>query len=172
MPVTQGFPPVASRDSKVLILGSMPGNISLKQQQYYAHPRNSFWKIMGEMIGFHEETTYEQRLKYLFANRIALWDVLKTCYRDGSLDNSIDENTITLNAFDSFYRRHPEIRAVFFNGAKAEQVYRKYVLRDLPVQLCNHVLQRLPSTSPANARLTLSAKLEKWRVVYDQASKT
>ena len=93
---------------------------------------------MGEMFGFHEETTYEQRLKFLFANRIALWDVLKTCYRDGSLDNSIDENTITVNAFDSFYRRHPEIRAVFFNGAKAEQVYRKYVLRDLPVQVTVH----------------------------------
>ena len=127
---------------------------------------------MGELFGFPENASYKERLESLIVNRIALWDVMVTCYRHGSLDSSIDEDSVTVNDFDLFYSRYPKIRAVFFNGAKAEQAYRKHVLQRLPKKLTKHTLQRLPSTSPANARLALSEKLKKWREVYDLANET
>ncbi len=124
---------------------------------------------MGTMIGFSAKTPYEQRLQMITAHQIALWDVLKTCSRPGSLDSSIEETSIVVNDFATFYRRHPNIRVVFFNGAKAEQAYRRYVLPHLPEDLSHLLLQRLPSTSPANTRFTLQAKAEKWEVVHDHA---
>ncbi len=163
----QGFPPVASENAHVLVLGSMPGEISLKAHQYYAHPRNAFWPIIGELFGVRVEAPYEQRLRTLIENHVALWDVLETCYRPGSLDTSIDEESMVVNDFAAFYQQHPGIRAVFFNGAKAEQAYRKFVIPVLPERLRTHFVLRLPSTSPANARLSLSAKLEQWRVIED-----
>lgn len=156
---------MASKNAQVLILGSMPGEISLKANQYYAYPRNAFWPIMGELFGVRVDALYEQRLSALIENHIALWDVLETCYRPGSLDTSIDEASIVVNDFVSFYHRHPRIRAVFFNGIKAEQAYRKFVIPVLPERMRTHFVLRLPSTSPANARLTLQAKLEQWRAI-------
>ncbi|MBN1377750.1 MAG: DNA-deoxyinosine glycosylase [Gammaproteobacteria bacterium] len=160
----KGFPPIASKDAKVLILGSMPGGQSLQAQQYYAHPRNAFWPIMADLYGFGVDAPYKKRLQSLMESKVALWDVLNACYRPGSLDTSIDEDSIVVNDFVAFYRQHSNIRAVFFNGVKAEQLYRRYVL-STPELVGKHVLQRLPSTSPANARLAFLAKLEQWRAI-------
>jgi hypoxanthine-DNA glycosylase len=167
MSTIKGFPPIGSTSARVLILGSMPGVKSLDAEQYYAHPRNAFWFIMEGLFGFNAEGPYEERLESLIENRIALWDVLQTCHRPGSLDTSIDEESIVVNDFASFLQRHPGIHAIFFNGGKAEQLYRKYIAPELPEDMRDLFMQRLPSTSPANARLTLEEKTEQWRVVYD-----
>jgi hypoxanthine-DNA glycosylase len=148
----------------------MPGVKSLDSAQYYAHPRNAFWNIMEELFSINSEDPYEVRLKALTENRVALWDVLQACRRSGSLDTSIDEKSIAVNDFGSFFKSHPNIQAIFFNGGKAEQVYRKYVMPKLSEQMRAHFTQRLPSTSPANARLTVTEKLEQWKIVHNYAT--
>jgi hypoxanthine-DNA glycosylase len=155
----RSFPPVANADATVLILGSMPGKESLKQNQYYAHPQNVFWKIMGELVGVHPQLSYEERLHKLIAARIALWDVLATCERESSLDAHIRKEKA--NDFATFFARHPNITHVFFNGAKAEQSFNnKFVLgiQKLPPL----TFQRLPSTSPAHAGMRYADKLQAW----------
>ena len=160
----QSFPPVSSPDATVLILGSMPGVASLRAGQYYAHPRNGFWSIMGALTGAGRELPYAERLVRLQAAGVALWDVLQSCVREGSLDTAIDDRSSVPNDFEAFFREHPAIKRVFFNGAKAEQCFRRQVLgrQVIPYGL---VLARLPSTSPAHAGMTLENKLEKWRKV-------
>lgn len=153
--------PVASPDARVLILGSMPGRISLSQRQYYAHPHNLFWPIMGELFGAGPQLPYGERLRILQANGVALWDVLKQCYRESALDSDIVEASIIANDFTNFFARHTEIRRIYFNGAKAQQAFRRYVLPGLSG--LEHIeLTRLPSTSPANASIPAGKKLEEW----------
>ncbi len=172
MSTIHGFPPVASNNAKVLILGSMPGVASLNAEQYYAHPRNAFWYIMAELFGHGAADSYQKRIRSLIENKVALWDVLQLCQRPGSLDTSIDEGSIVVNDFVSFYQHHPNIQALFFNGTKAEQLYRKYVTPELPRHMRAIRMLRLPSTSPANARLTAAAKVEIWRTVCDYTGET
>ncbi len=162
----RSFPPVADERATVLILGSMPGRESLRQQQYYAHPANAFWKIMGELVGAHQHLPYEERLRTLAAAHIALWDALKSCERKSSLDSHIRAEQA--NDFTSFFRRHPHITHVFFNGAKAEQSFRKFVLekQELPPL----VFQRLPSTSPAHAGMRYAEKLELWKSIIGSST--
>jgi TDG/mug DNA glycosylase family protein len=155
------FPPVAAPDARLLILGSMPGKASLAANQYYAHPRNLFWPFMGELFGADPDVPYAERLRILQANRVALWDVLKECYRESALDADIVEASIVANDFAGFFDRHPEVRRVYFNGARAEQAFRKYVLPGL-TGMGNIQLVRLPSTSPANASIPAGKKLEAW----------
>ena len=155
------FAPVARADAKVLILGSMPGRISLARQQYYAHPRNQFWAIMGELFGAGPELPYDERLLILQENGVALWDVLKECYRESALDADIVEASIIANDFAAFFARHRQIGRVYFNGAKAEQAFRKYVLHGL--DLPGVELIKLPSTSPAHAAMAGDKKLAAWR---------
>ena len=157
------FAPVADANATILILGSMPGKESLRAQQYYAHPRNAFWQILGELIGAAPTLAYEQRLHLMRAAGIALWDVLASCARTSSLDSDIDNCTLVSNDFASFFAYHRKIARVFFNGAKAEDCYRKHVLptlSDTPL-----AYQRLPSTSPANASLSYKRKLAAWKTV-------
>jgi hypoxanthine-DNA glycosylase len=157
----RSFPPVADAQATRLILGSMPGKESLRQQQYYAHPHNAFWKIMGELCGAHPGLPYPQRLQALKAAHIALWDVLHTCEREGSLDSDIEAEEA--NDFASFFARHPRITQVYFNGAKAEQSFRKFVLGKQALPPLE--LVRLPSTSPAHAGMRYEEKLKAWQVV-------
>jgi TDG/mug DNA glycosylase family protein len=161
------FPPVAAPDARLLILGSMPGKASLAANQYYAHPRNLFWPIMGELFGASLELPYEERLEVLRGEGVALWDVLKECFRVSALDSDIVEASIITNDFADFFARHTQIRHVFFNGAKAEQAFHRYALPTLahlpPIELI-----RLPSTSPANAATPLATKLALWRLVGKQ----
>jgi TDG/mug DNA glycosylase family protein len=156
----RSFPPIARSNARVLILGSMPGVASLAVGEYYAHPRNAFWPIMGAVFGAGPELPYEARVERLVAQRVAVWDVLKTCFRGGSLDSSIVEDSIVPNDFAGFFAAHPKIERVCFNGAKAEQAFRRYVLPALDVEM-EYV--RLPSTSPAHAGMSFAKKLAVWQ---------
>jgi hypoxanthine-DNA glycosylase len=155
------FPPFASAKSKVLILGSMPGTASLKAGQYYAHPRNAFWPIMGKLFGAMPELPYEKRVRILEETGIAVWDSLQACFRPGSLDSAITDEVP--NDFATLFARYPKITHVFFNGAKAESAFRRHVLPTLSDS--HHIFTRLPSTSPAHAGMSLERKIAAWRVV-------
>ncbi len=151
---------VIAPDSRLLVLGSMPGAASLAAQQYYAHPRNAFWPIMGQLFGFAADLPYAERLMQLRARGIGLWDVLQSCERQGSLDSAIRAEQP--NDFASLLQQQPGIRALAFNGAKAAQSFRKLVLPSLQTQPLP-VLLNLPSTSPAHAALNQADKLRVWQ---------
>lgn len=162
------FPPIAALDASILILGSVPGKASLEANQYYAHPRNLFWPLLGELVGAHPSLPYQERAEILIANGIAVWDVLKSCSRPGSLDANIDKSTMVTNDFVTFFTEHSQINRVFFNGATAEHTFRRLVLPDLTAK--NLTLHRLPSTSPAHASLSHHQKLESWRIILETPS--
>jgi hypoxanthine-DNA glycosylase len=157
----RSFPPVSRTDARVLVLGSMPGKMSLQQQQYYAHPQNAFWKIMGELVGAAPALPYQERLQRLCNSGIALWDVLASCERASSLDAHISGESA--NDFASFFAQHPHITRVFFNGSKAEQSFRKFVRGRQALPPLH--FQRLPSTSPAHAGMRYADKLAAWRTI-------
>jgi hypoxanthine-DNA glycosylase len=165
MSTNHGFPPIAAPDARILILGSMPGQKSLEESQYYAHPRNSFWPIIFNILKTNNELTYNDRKTLLIKNKIALWDVLKSCYREGSLDTNIDQSTIEPNDFDRFFSKHKQVTVVFFNGSKAEQLFNKNSIKTLKQAEQNLSFFRLPSTSPAHASLTFEQKLLQWEVI-------
>lgn len=164
MPV-RSFAPIADASSQVLILGSMPGKASLLAGEYYAHPRNAFWKIMSELFAIDAAAPYERRVTALRRRRIALWDVLASCTRATSLDADIEASSIAANDFARFFRTHARIRSVCFNGARAEQLYRRHVLPGL-TGARELQYQRLPSSSPAHAAMSHAAKVEAWRAGY------
>lgn len=157
------FKPIEDRNAEILILGSMPGRKSLDEGQYYAHQHNPFWRIMAELLQFDTASSYESRAKALKSARIALWDVLKSCTRKGSLDSMIESGSQTANDFRTFFRRHGKIRRVYFNGAKAEACYKRHVLGKIDSGPISY--SRLPSTSPANASLSYARKLAAWRAI-------
>ena len=159
----QSFHPIEDANARILILGSMPGKASLAAGQYYAHAQNMFWRILGEVSGAGSASPYETRVQALKACGIALWDVLATCAREGSLDSAIDDASISANDFVSFYRAHPRIEQVFFNGAKAEACYRRHVLPLLADGFGPPSHRRLPSTSPANASMSRAYKQRVWK---------
>lgn len=160
------LPPVWSPDARVLILGSMPGERSLAAQQYYAHPQNQFWPIMGQLFGAGAEIDYTRRLQLLRANGVALWDVLESCERIGSLDSSIVRTSEQPNDIAGLLQRSGGLNAVFLNGRKAEQSFRRLLpslLRirpDLKVEL-------LPSTSPAHAGMSRDDKIAAWKRICE-----
>ena len=156
----RSFAPISARDAKILILGSMPGRASLAAGQYYAHKQNAFWKIACSLLGVDPASPYQARVRVLRASRIAIWDVLHSCVRPGSLDSRIEQEVA--NDFNAFFRRHPGITHVFFNGAKAEASYRRHVL---PVTERPLRYARLPSTSPAHASAPFKRKLAAWRAI-------
>lgn len=161
------FPPIAGPACRVLILGSMPGKASLRANQYYAHPQNAFWRILSEFLEVPADAPYEQRVAGLIRNRLAIWDVLRSCTRESSLDSDIVEASIVPNDLASFLSEHPELSTICFNGAKAEACYRRYVLPSLPER--NLACHRLPSTSPANASIPYPKKLAAWKIVSEAA---
>lgn len=161
----RSFPPIEHARARVLVLGSMPGGASLAAGRYYAHPQNLFWRIMLDLLGGEAGLAYASRIKLLNANGIALWDVLESCVREGSLDSAIEEETV--NDFASFYRTHPGIERVFFNGAKAEASYRRYVRASVRDIGRPRKYLRLPSTSPAHAALPFGKKRDAWRAVVE-----
>jgi hypoxanthine-DNA glycosylase len=161
----RSFAPIENRAARVLVLGSMPGAASLLAEQYYAHRHNAFWPVMGELFGAGPALSYERRILILRRAGLALWDVLASCERQGSLDSDIDEASIVPNDFRAFFDAHPRVKHVFFNGAKAEICFHRYVRPHLSDRGLHFT--RLPSTSPAHASLTLPQKLKAWRAVAD-----
>ncbi|WP_346838597.1 DNA-deoxyinosine glycosylase [Microbulbifer sp. SAOS-129_SWC] len=162
MTTVHSFAPIAATDATRLVLGSMPGIASLRAQQYYAHPRNAFWPIIAALFDLPAGLDYRQRCAHLRAQRVALWDVLHTCTRSGSLDSAIAADSIVPNDFAGFFARHRAIERVYFNGAKAEQLYRRHVQPTLPARWAALPLSRLPSTSPAHAGMPFAEKLAQW----------
>ena len=166
MSTVTGFPPIADNNAVILILGSMPSVKSLEDQQYYAHPRNSFWFIITKLLSSSDtELEYEQKKALLLHNRIALWDVLNTCQRKGSLDSSIKNESTVVNDFNTFFIDHPLIKAVYFNGTRAQQEYMKHILPTLDEKFSSIEYKRLPSTSPAMASLNREQKLQQWKTI-------
>jgi hypoxanthine-DNA glycosylase len=156
------FEAVESAEARVLILGTLPSVKSLAAGQYYAHPRNCFWWIMGGLIGAAPELPYVERLNQLRKSGIALWDVCKAAERAGSSDAKIAMDSVEPNDFKGFLRGHPRIELICFNGQPAERLFRRKAmplladLRAIPQQV-------LDSTSPACARLRREEKLARWR---------
>ncbi|MFN0207995.1 MAG: DNA-deoxyinosine glycosylase [Planctomycetota bacterium] len=158
------FPPIESNHSRVLVLGTMPGIASLRAMQYYAHPQNAFWKIVSNVFEFDSSAPYGERVEYLRSHGVAVWDVLKSCSRPGSLDSNIDKTTIVPNDFAGFFCSHEQIARVCFNGAAAESLFTKYVRPNLLAPPTVKFV-RLPSTSPANASISYKKKLAEWRII-------
>lgn len=167
MATARSFPPLARGDARVLILGSMPGAESLRRRQYYAYPHNQFWPIMGALFGAGRELPYGKRVAALTRRGIAVWDVLKSCEREGSLDGSIRPESERPNDFVRFLNMHPKIRAVFFNGGKAQSAFARHVRPRLGERAGALTFVRLPSTSPAHAGVPRAAKLAAWRQVRE-----
>ena len=161
----RSFPAIEISAARVLVLGSMPGTKSLDAGQYYAHQQNTFWKIMGELFGADPTMAYDKRVLILKRAGLALWDVMASCVREGSLDADIDEASIVPNDFRAFFDAHPRVKHVFFNGAKAEDCFHRFVRP--PVSERGLRFTRLPSTSPAHASLSLQQKIKAWRTVAD-----
>lgn len=163
------FPAIAPVSAAILILGSFPGILSLKRQRYYAHPRNSFWPIMADLLTFSENLSYEDRLLKVVERKIALWDVLYCCRRMGSLDSAIEGDSVVVNDFRKFFTEQQKLKAIFFNGARAEMEFKKRVASADYFQEEGWKIEcfRLPSTSPALASLKISEKREAWKIILD-----
>jgi hypoxanthine-DNA glycosylase len=152
-----GLPPIAAPDARLLILGSLPGEASLQAERYYAHPRNHFWRLVGEVVGEPLDSLgYDERLAALKRHRIALWDVIASARREGSLDQSLRD--VEARDLPAFVASLPELRAVGFNGATAARIGRK------ALGATNFTLFDLPSSSPAFT-LPIAAKAERWSVL-------
>jgi hypoxanthine-DNA glycosylase len=165
MPRVQSFEPIEDENAEVLILGSMPGRASLAAGQYYAHAQNAFWRIVCELLRIDPSLAYEERARALKWARIALWDVLQSCARQGSLDSSIERDTLIANDFQTFFATHKNVTRVFFNGATAEACFNRHVLHQIESNSIRFV--RLPSTSPAHATMSFEQKIQVWRSALD-----
>jgi hypoxanthine-DNA glycosylase len=165
------FPPIAAADARVLVLGTMPSVASLARRQFYGHPQNAFWPIMGRLFGAGLELPYEERKQVLCNSGVAVWDVLRECQREGSLDSAIEADSEVANDFLAFFAQHTRIHSIFFNGTKAETAFRRHVLADVDALDRNFRFTRLPSTSPAHAGRNFAQKLAAWRAVQRAVSR-
>lgn len=155
----EGFDPIIDKNCEILILGTMPGEESLKKQEYYAFERNQFWKVIFSIFGEEmDDDNYESKKAFLLNNKIAIWDVLKSCDRENSSDSNI-KNPVA-NDFKSLYIKYPNLKSIYFNGRKAEVLYKRLVVKN--VNKDDLSLFNLPSTSPANA-VKLEDKENEWR---------
>ncbi len=157
------FPPVARADARVLILGSLPGEESLRRGEYYGKKTNRFWWIMGALADAPPEMPYPDRLLRLQDRRIALWDVCASAFRAGSLDSAIQRASVVPNDFAAFFAAHPQVALVGFNGRPAAALYQSLVLPTLPPAAAAIRRVPLPSTSPAHAAMPPETKLAQWR---------
>jgi TDG/mug DNA glycosylase family protein len=161
----KGFPPIADAHARILILGSLPGQVSIRRQQYYAHPQNAFWRVMGCLCDAGPELPYRDRAQRLLRNGIALWDVCAAAQRPGSLDTSIVHSSVVPNDLAAFIESHRGIGLICFNGSKAADLYRRLVLPGLPTKGRPIRYVTLPSTSPAHAAMPFEEKLTRWAEV-------
>jgi hypoxanthine-DNA glycosylase len=157
---------IESQDARVLVLGSLPGDESLRLQQYYAHPRNHFWPMLGMLFGGDAGTEWTSKLAFLKRHRIALWDVFGHGERHGSLDSNI--HSAVVNDFAALLERLGDLRLIALNGTKAARVFERNVRGSIRPGID---VVALPSTSPVPGRnvLALADKIERWRVIRDAA---
>ena len=159
----RSFPPVADARARVLVLGTLPGEESLRRREYYAHPRNLFWPIVFALFDTAPAAGYAERLAFVAAQRIALWDVCELAEREASADSAIRGERP--NAIDRLLDTHPLIHAVAFNGSGARRLYDRHFPRRPGLSYL-----ALPSTSPAHARLDFAAKLACWTALREVLS--
>lgn len=154
----ESFLPAITVHSEILILGSMPGVKSLEEQQYYAHPQNRFWKILALLCNCEDLSNleYDKKIQILLENRFALWDVIKFCNREGSLDTNIQDEIP--NEIPELLAKYPNIKTICLNGNKAYSAFKKYY----PELLKQYKCCKLPSTSPANAKFSLEKLYTEW----------
>lgn len=160
-----GFPPIVEAGAKVLVLGSLPSQKSIQASEYYGHPQNAFWRIMGELLGAGLDIPYLKRTELLKRNKLAVWDVLASSVRPGSMDSHIEESSAKANDFPSFFESYPNFSLVCFNGQKAAMLFEKLVLTAHVGLRQRMRFETLPSTSPAFASMTFEEKLAKWSIV-------
>ena len=155
------FPPIVNDQTEILVLGTMPGAMSLEKQEYYAHPQNQFWKIMFTLLAaLPVSSDFSEKIGLLQHNNIGLWDILANCERKGSLDIHIKNQTE--NDIENLLRQHPKIKTILFNGKESFKYFsRKFKHIE---GITYHVM---PSTSPANT-VSFAKKLEAWREVLDK----
>ncbi|RUP07932.1 DNA-deoxyinosine glycosylase [Hyphomicrobium sp.] len=158
--VKYSFPPISPAGARLLILGTLPGEESLRRQQYYGHPRNHFWPLIAALADKPLPLSYEDRLALLNVNRWAVWDVLEGAERIGSADAAI--RNPAANAFGAYFAANPEIRAIAFNGQKARTLFRRFVIKPGIVAENDFAMIALPSSSPLYTK-TLDEKLAVWR---------
>ncbi|MGK0373876.1 MAG: hypoxanthine-DNA glycosylase [Arenicella sp.] len=161
------FEPILAGAPRLLILGSMPSQISLRENQYYANPRNAFWWIMSQLFEFDLDMGYRDRIFALESVGVAVWDVLYDCERKGSLDSAIVTNSEQPNDFELLFARYPTISKVIFNGAAAEKIFARHNAKLIQVtkqQRPDLGWHRCPSTSPAHASISKHDKLQAWRL--------
>ena len=151
------FPPIVDDDSRILILGSMPGAKSLQMQQYYAFPQNQFWKIMFYLFNEEFSSDYETRINLLKENHIALWDVIESCERKGSSDTEIKADVD--NDIPELIENHPNIQTIFCNGQKSYKNLVKILGKDFKIPIVV-----LPSTSPLHT-VKVEEKLASWQII-------
>lgn len=154
------FAPIAQDDARILILGSLPGVKSLQHQQYYAHPQNSFWRILEQLFDMPSNASYAERCQQLMHNRVALWDVCQSAQRAGSLDSAIQAQSVIANDISGLLEQCALIEKIALNGNTALQLFKRHIQLQRPVQII-----ALPSTSPANARQRFEDKLAAWRQI-------
>jgi hypoxanthine-DNA glycosylase len=162
-----GFPPISSPSARILILGSLPGRLSLERGEYYASPQNAFWRVIAAQHP-HLPGEYAGRVAALIGQRIALWDVLAAATRSGSLDAAIEKDAIP-NNFRAFFHAHPDIRLIAFNGATAAKLYERHVMSTLEAVQQAIVRRTLPSTSSAHASLSFAEKTRRWSALWGDA---
>lgn len=158
----KSFPPVINAHTRLLVIGSMPGEASLRAQQYYAYKYNQFWKMTFELFaGGREPKSYADKLQTLLTNRIGLWDTLAACERPGSLDSDI--RLAKPNDFPALFKQYPAVKTLLFNGQTGYKYFLKFFGRP-PGIAC----RQMPSTSPANAGTPYAKKLEIWRAALQE----
>ncbi|WP_029121311.1 MULTISPECIES: DNA-deoxyinosine glycosylase [unclassified Mycobacterium] len=156
MPLRTGLPAIVGANPRVLILGSFPSEKSLDTGEYYANTRNQFWRLLGSLLGFDAELPYAERVDAVTDAGVALWDVVHSCRRVGSLDANIDRKTLVINDFTAFLAEHPTIERGFVNGLTAYTLFQRAGIA-LPAA-------RLPSSSGA-LTMSFTDKLAAWQVV-------
>ncbi len=164
MPFVKSFEPVIGSNPKVLILGSMPGIASLQAQQYYFHPRNAFWPIMAQLFNVEWADDYAMRIEQLKKFPVILWDTLKACHREGSLDSAITKEQLEANDITGLLEKHPSIRLIAFNGSASEKYFKQTLSKSMPENRAVDLI-RLPSTSPAHASKNFQQKLQDWQLI-------
>lgn len=160
-----GFAPIAAPDARVLILGSLPSILSVQKQEYYGNPQNAFWRVMGELADAGPDKPYARRAANLKHQGIAVWDVLRTAARRGSMDAAIEPATATANDFQGFYDAHRKLELVCFNGRKAAGLYARLVVPRGISTIRNLEMRTMPSTSPAFASMSFEEKVRRWSVI-------
>ena len=161
--ISRGLSPVTGPEPRILILGSFPSVLSLVHGEYYGNPKNRFWAVIEDLFAIRSALPYPERTLLLTEKKIALWDVVRVCTREGSADSRIRRPVP--NDIAGFIRAHPTIRLIALNGSTAGRLYHRFAeAPGIPSVI-------LPSTSPANAAVTLAEKVVAWTIVKDACRK-